>query len=109
MYKDDYARGGYRVLPVVDPSGHWTAITIAFWSVLLVPVSLSPLMAMPGLVGWPYAILAGLGGVIFLRLAWRVIRTREVADARKVFFASIAHLPLALIALVIEASVRRFM
>ena len=106
MYRDDYAKGGYRVLPVVDPSGNLTATTIAVWTVLQLPVSVTPALAMPGLLGWPYIVIAVLSGLGFTWLAFRLIRTRSNADARKVFFASIAYLPLVMTALVVEAAIR---
>ncbi len=106
MYKDDYARGGYKVLPVVDPTGNKTAWSIAIWTFLLIPVSLMPMWAMPELLRWPSACVALLGDAWFVWLAVRLIRTRSVADARKVFFASIAWLPAVLCAMVVEAACR---
>ncbi len=106
MYKEDYARGGYRVLPVVDPTGNKTAWSIAIWTQLLVPVSLSPMLAMPTLLGWPSAAIAILGDAWFVLHAMRLIRTRTAGDARRVFFASIAWLPAVLCAMVVEAACR---
>lgn len=106
MYKGDYAKGGYKVLPVVDPSGNKTAWSIAIWTLLLVPVSLMPMWAMPELLRWPSATVAILGDAWFVWHAVRLIRTRTVVDARKVFFASIAWLPAVLCAMVIEAACR---
>src|SRR5580704_14867052 len=42
MYRDDYARGGIRMLPVIEPSGESTARRVVICSVLLIPVSLAP-------------------------------------------------------------------
>src|SRR6185436_12301261 len=44
MYREDYARGGIRMLPVIDPDGESTARRIVVGSVLLIPISLAPLL-----------------------------------------------------------------
>lgn len=107
MYKDDYARGGYRLLPVIDASGAKTSLTIASWAAAQIPATLAPALAMPQLLGWPYAVLAFVSGLGYFFLAVRLLRTRAVADARKIFFVSIMHLPALLIAMVAEAAIRR--
>ncbi|QOJ00779.1 MAG: protoheme IX farnesyltransferase [Phycisphaeraceae bacterium] len=106
MYRDDYAAGGYRTLPVVDPSGRRTARAVLLWSIVLVPVSLTPAWAMPGVVGAPYAVLAGVAGLGFLWLCVGLARERTRDAARRVFFASIAYLPLVMLAMVAEAVLR---
>src|ERR1043165_9021747 len=83
MYRDDYAAGGYRVLPVVDPSGRRTARSIVAWSVLLIPVSIAPALLMAPAPASLYAVIAGLLGVGFFLLTLRLVRTRERTDARK--------------------------
>ncbi|MCX5688636.1 MAG: UbiA family prenyltransferase, partial [Planctomycetota bacterium] len=106
MYKDDYAKGGYMVLPVVDPSGTWTAATIALWTVTLVPATLMPAIMMPDRLGITYLLTAGVCGIAFLGLAARLVIGRSRADARVVFFASIIHLPLILLVMVGETVTR---
>lgn len=106
MYKDDYAKGGYMVLPVVDPSGTWTAATIALWTVTLVPATLMPAIMMPDRLGMTYLLTAGLCGIAFLWLAARLVIGRSRSDARVVFFASIIHLPLILVVMVGETITR---
>ena len=100
MYKDDYAAGGYKVLPVVDSSGRRTARAILVWSVALVLISLAPAVVMSPATGAVYATVAGLMGTGFLLLTLRVVRTRERSDARRAFIASVIHLPLLLLVLV---------
>jgi protoheme IX farnesyltransferase len=109
MYKDDYAKGGFRLLPVIDASGRKTSRTIAGWALLQIPATLGPVLAMPGVLGWPYAALAVASGLGYLHLSVRLLKTRAVADARKVFFVSIAHLPLLLVAMVVEGALRRYL
>jgi protoheme IX farnesyltransferase len=106
MYRDDYAKGGYMVLPVVDPSGRWTSLTIALWTVALIPATLMPAKVMPDRLGMFYLIVAGLAGAAFAVLAIRLILSRTRKDAKTLFFGSIIHLPLLLLAMVAEALVR---
>jgi protoheme IX farnesyltransferase len=106
MYKDDYVRGGYRVLPAIDQTGSWTAATIALWSVALLPATLLPAAVAPQLLGLPYLAIATISGLIFIALGARLLASRDRAAARRVFFASIIHLPVVLIAMVCEAILR---
>jgi heme o synthase len=106
MYKDDYAQGGYAVLPVVDPQGATTAWTVALWTLALIPATLLPATNLQGVVGLPYAIIALVSGLAFGYLALRLILERTRERARVVFFASIAHLPLLLLAMTVEATLR---
>ncbi len=106
MYKDDYIRGGYRVLPAIDQTGSFTAATIALWSVALLPATLLPAAVAPQLLGLPYLAIATISGLIFIALGARLLASRDRAAARRVFFASIIHLPVVLIAMVCEAILR---
>lgn len=106
MYKDDYAKGGYAVLPVVDATGKRTARTIAAWTVLLVPACIAPGVLMGDVLGAPYIVVSALLTGGFAMLAMRLVRSLKREDARKVFFASIIHLPLLLGAMVVEAIIR---
>lgn len=99
-YREDYARGGHMVLPVVDPSGARTALTSVVWSIALIPVSLIPVRAMPVPLGWPYAIVASAAGIWFAVRAWRLLSERSDANARALFLGSIVYLPLVLAAMV---------
>jgi protoheme IX farnesyltransferase len=106
MYKDDYAAGGYKVLPAVDPTGARTARAILIWTGLLVVVSFTPMIAMPEFVGAGSAVVAAGVSVFFGRLAWKLTRERTRENARAVFLASLVHMPLLFAAVTIEALVR---
>lgn len=106
MFKDDYLRGGYRVLPALPNGENRTARSIAMWSILLVPATMLPAWAMWGLLGVPYAVISGVGGVVMLWLAGKLIKERTRAAARTLFFASIIHLPVLLLAMVAEGLAR---
>ncbi|MBS0191637.1 MAG: heme o synthase [Phycisphaerales bacterium] len=107
MYRADYSLGGFRVLAAEDPSGIRTARNMLAWSILLIPATLMPVWAMPDRVGWVYGGFAACTGVgvVLLSLKFGKLRSREAA--RRVFFASIAHLPLLLIVLVGESLFHR--
>jgi heme o synthase len=91
MYKDDYARAGIRMLPVVEPDGKSTARRILLYSAALIPISLMPkFFAMAGNVYLFGAIALGLAFLYYgLRIRWD--RTRQ--QARRVLLASVVYLP----------------
>lgn len=105
MYRDDYAKGGYRMLANVDPTGGITARMILLWSLCLIPATLAPAMVMHDRLSPASAVAAGLSGVLFTLLCIKLARSRERQDARRVFLASIAHLPLLLMVMVADAVV----
>jgi protoheme IX farnesyltransferase len=96
MYRNDYARGNYAMLPVEEPSGDSTAYQTIAFTVLLLGASALPTAFGPA--GWLY--LAGvlpLGGW-FLYTALQFHRERTGIRARRVLKASIVYIP-ALVAL----------
>lgn len=103
MYRDDYAKGGYRILPLADPSGERTATAILLWGVVLLPATLCPALAMPGQLGMAYSAFAVLSGAAYFYLCVKLAREHTRANARRVFFASIIHLPVLLMVMVIDA------
>ncbi|GJQ28229.1 MAG: protoheme IX farnesyltransferase [Phycisphaerae bacterium] len=106
LYREDYEAGGYVMLPHVDPDGRVTAGAMTLWSWALVPASLLPAVFMPEVVGVVYPIVAIVTGLVYAVFCVRLALTRRRADARVVFFASIAHLPLLLIVMVGEGVAR---
>ena len=91
MYRDDYARAGIRMLPVVEPDGRSTARQILAASLLLVPVSLLP--AATAMTGKLYLAGALLLGAYFVWHGWRVAREKTLLRARAVLLASVLYLP----------------
>lgn len=92
MYRDDYARAGIRMLPVVEPSYESTARQMFGFSVLLVPISLLPKYL--GMAGNLYLAGALILGVYFAYTSLRVMNDRTVVRARQVLLASVIYLPL---------------
>jgi len=104
MYKDDYARAGIRMLPVVEPDGVSTSRHILAFALLLLPVSLLP--GFLNMTGHWYLAAALLLGAFFLRSAVRVARDRTLPNARLVLKASVIYLPLLYVALVLDRHVK---
>ena len=91
MYRDDYARAGFRLLPVIDPDGSSTIRQIVTYSLALLSVGMLPtLLGLAGLVYFVTSILLGLG---LLASSLRLARSATTADARRVMFASLLYLP----------------
>ena len=92
MYRDDYARAGIRMLPVVEPSNVSTARRIVWMSLALIPISLLPkYLAMAGNI---YLFGALALGLYFLYAGTRAALDRTPVRARQVLLASIVYLPL---------------
>jgi protoheme IX farnesyltransferase len=104
MYRDDYARGGLRMLPGADPSGGLTAAVMILTCVVLIPASLLPVWL--GGAGVVYAVAAVAFGLLFLRSAVRFEHTRTDRQARTVLRASLLYLPGVLGVLLIDALLR---
>jgi protoheme IX farnesyltransferase len=92
MYREDYARAGIRMLPVVEPDLDSTARRILWFSFALVPLSLAPkFMSMAGNLYLIGAIL--LSGLV-LYTGMQASAKRALPQARRVLFASIIYLPI---------------
>jgi len=92
MYKEDYARAGMRMLPVVEPDGRSTARQIVLYGVVLIPVSLIP--SLLGMSGRLYLAGALLLGLWYLYSGVRVAIEGTIVRARSVLLASVLYLPL---------------
>jgi protoheme IX farnesyltransferase len=100
LYRDDYARGGFLMLPVVDEDLDMTGRQIILYSVSLITVSLMP--AILGMAGVLYFVAALLLGIAFCGFGVVCARSRKRADARQLFLASIIYLPALLAAMMID-------
>ncbi|MCX8090258.1 MAG: heme o synthase [Verrucomicrobiae bacterium] len=107
VYRDEYARAGFKMLPGVDPNGLRTARQALSWTLTLLAVSVLPFVL--GLAGGIYLTCALALGAAFVATAAdfmakiaRGAETEAITAARRLFFASIVYLPLALGALVLD-------
>ncbi len=105
--REDYARAGVPMLPVVAGEAE-TRRQILLYAAILAPLGVAP--AFLGFAGWRYGLFAALLGAGFLALAFEVYRRREAmaadAAARRLFAFSILYLFLLFAALLVEAMVR---
>ena len=100
MYRDEYEKAGFKMLPVVDPQGHRTGRQAVSHTLGLLPVSLCPfLFHMTGAV---YLVGALVLGLVFLWFAIQFARQLTLARARQLFFVSILYLPLLLTVMVLD-------
>lgn len=103
LYRDDYARGGFRMLPSVDPDGAITARMAVIYTLALVPLGV---LAIPARLGGPVAALAATAlAAALVALAMQLLRDRSDRSARRVFFATLIYLPL-LLALIVADPAR---
>ena len=99
IYREDYARAGFPMLPVIDPDGHSTARQACVYAAALLPVSLAPTLV--GMTGTTYFYGAFALTLLFLGLTLQFARTRSIPDARRLFFGSIIYLPLLWIVMIV--------
>ena len=92
MYREDYARAGIRMLPVVEPDGRSTARQMVLYGLALVPVSLVP--SFLGMSGRIYLVGALLAGLYFLYSGVRAAAERTAVRARYVLLVSVLYLPI---------------
>jgi len=92
MYKEQYAKAGIKMLPVLEPEGKITARQIVFFTILLFPVSIAPFFI--GLAGWVYLVGASLLWMWFLMASIKTARAKSVEQARKLLLVSVIYLPL---------------
>lgn len=105
IYREDYARAGLRMLPVVDDSGRVTARQMVSYCMAMVPVSLSPVIFQQA--GLVYALGAMVLGLWFLRAAVEFWRQPSIGSARRVMHASLLYLPVLLTLLLVEVLVSK--
>lgn len=92
IYREDYDRAGFPMLPVIEPDGRSTARQAVVYAAALLPVSLAPTLM--NMTGAAYFAGAFALTVLFVALALRFAATRSIPDARRLFFGSIIYLPL---------------
>jgi protoheme IX farnesyltransferase len=100
LYREDYRRGGFRMLSLDDEDGRRTAQAVLLYGMTLVPVSVT--LSLIGLTGGAYALAALLLGLALLGVVGQFYRARSSAAARAVFVASVIYLPLLLTFMVVD-------
>ena len=100
LWRDDYARAGYRMLTVVDTRGVVTRRQILVYSLALLPASVLPTYA--GVLGPFYFVGAGTLSLGFLLLALRLFREHSNAHARQLFLGSLLYLPFLVLLMILD-------
>ncbi len=100
MYREQYAKAGILMLPVVEPEGRITARQIVLFTIMLVPVTFAPFFL--GFAGWLYLIAALILGAWFLVESIRTARAKSVEMARRLMLVSVLYLPLIFAILVFD-------
>ena len=111
LYRDDYARAGIRMLPVVQPDGWSTVAQALFFAVIMIPVSLAPWML--GMAGITYLVLASALGLFYLAYTVRFARILRASNetesrmlARDLLKVSVLYLPLLFTTLMLCATAK---
>ena len=100
LYREDYARAGFPMLPVVDPDGASTARQSLVYATALLPVSILPsALGMSGLV---YALAAFALSLAFIAVGIRFAMKRTKPNARLLFLASLIYLPAVWVVMMID-------
>jgi protoheme IX farnesyltransferase len=91
LYREDYARAGFKFSPVLDPEGGSTRVQIALHSFSLLIASMLPTyFGVSGLAyGYGALLVSGAFLIVGLKASW----TLEEGDTRRLFRASLAYLP----------------
>ena len=92
MYRDEYARAGMPLLPVIEPDGRSTGRQAVLYTAALIPLSMMPTGV--GLSTVYYLVGAIALGAILMMLSLEFSVKRDIATARRLFFGSIIYLPI---------------
>lgn len=100
MYKEDYAKAGIVMLPVIEPEGRLTARQIVLFAIMLFPVSLAPFFL--GISGFVFLAGASLLGIWYLWASVKCARAKTKEQARKLLMVTVIYLPLLFILMVAD-------
>jgi protoheme IX farnesyltransferase len=89
--REDYARGGFKMLPAFDTTGQATGRQMVLYSWALFPVALLP--SILGMAGTLYLVAALALGFVFVWSATRVAMMPSNANARRLLQMTIIYLP----------------
>lgn len=100
LFREDYQRGGLKMLGVEDPEAHQTRVHSVLYASALLPASLFPVAI--GLSGWIYLGVALVLGIVYGVAALRFWFNADVSSARRLFKVSLLYLPILLLALSLD-------
>jgi protoheme IX farnesyltransferase len=100
LYREEYAKAGILMLPVIEPAGHMTARQIVLFTIMLVPVSLAPFFF--HVSGFIFVIGAVVLGLWFLWVSIQAAISKTDQRARRLLLVSVIYLPLLFLLMVID-------
>jgi protoheme IX farnesyltransferase len=89
---DDYKRAGFKMLPSTPGRDKGTAFQALVFSLALIPIGMLPYQY--GISGFTSAIVGIIGGLMLTYYSFRLFKTCEIAEAKKLMFASFVYLPM---------------
>jgi protoheme IX farnesyltransferase len=104
LYREDYARGGFRMLPAVDQGGRLTGRLAFLYAAALLPITAA--LSAFGVTGGAFLVTSQAVGLAFVGLGWLFLRARNQQTARRLFLASILYLPVLLGLMVVDVDDR---
>ena len=103
LYRTDYERGGFRMMPSVDRDGDLTGRLAVLYAAALLPITAA--LSWTGLSGTVFLVCSQLLGIGFAIVGWKFLRLRSQTAARRLFLASIVYLPLLMVLMVGDRNV----
>ncbi len=100
MYREDYARAGFPMLPIIDLSGSRTGRQVNLYIVALIAATVLPFLM--GLTGYAYLGGALALGILFLAYGAVFARLRDRNSARRLFLVSVCYLPILLVLMALD-------
>lgn len=100
MYREEYAKAGILMLPVVEPEGRITARQIVMFAIMLLPVSLAPFFF--GISGYFFLVGGSILGLCMLWASIQAARSKTNSQARKLLLVSVIYLPLLFLLMVAD-------
>lgn len=100
LYRDDYARAGFRLLPVIEPDGRSMGRQIVANCLALLGIGLLPTLV--GLAGPSYFLVALVLGLVFLGFGIDLALSRTDGAARRLVLASLVYVPLVFLMMVLD-------
>ena len=102
MMREDYRRGGFKMLPVVEPDGNRMFKHVLWFSFVLIPVSLIP--SVIGMSGSIYFTGVLIAGIVLFMISQSFARSRSFDDAKKLLRATVVYLPILLFLIIMDVA-----
>ena len=102
MFREDYQRAGFKMLPCIEADGKRTLSHIQWFASVLIPVSIIPITT--GMSGYFYLVGVLLSGIALLFVTNMFVHSKSNADARKLLQATVMYLPVLLILIVLDSA-----